>query len=192
MWIVFRSVDGFAKQSLTQNLGYPPLENSVRMGSQSLVCCVWRYGDPAKREPEQLLIEWPRGKDRPENHFLSKARVPPPCQYIAAYWDFSSDSCTKKTLRHPLFGEIPALSEDFWPHRTPAAPAPYAGFNHDAETRMRLGDVRATESRRMSFCNTVKPIPTHNEDVTCLPDNLLSSRAPCLCISGNFSSRGEG
>lgn len=85
MWIAFRSVDGFAKQSLTQNLGHPPLENSVRMGSQSLVCCVWRYGDPAKREPEQLLIEWPRGKDRPENHFLSKARVPPPCQYIAAY-----------------------------------------------------------------------------------------------------------
>lgn len=162
MLIAFRSADGFAKQRPTRNLGHPPLENSVRMGSQSLVCCVWRNGDPVKREPEQWLLNRMAARQGQTGEpFSEQGEGSITLPIYCRLWDFSSDSCTKKTLRHPLFGEIPALLEDCRPRRAPAAPAPYAGFNHDTATRTHLGDVRAAESRRMSFRNTVKPIPTH-------------------------------
>ena len=45
----------------------------------------------------------------------------------------------KKTLRHPILGEIPALPEDFRPRGSPARTAPRTGFDHHptAGTRRR-------------------------------------------------------
>lgn len=98
MWIAFRSVDGFAKQSLTRNLGHLPLENSMRMGSQSLVCCAWCNGDPAKREPEQWLLNRMAARQGQTGEpFSEQGEGSTTLPIYCRLWDFSSDSCTKKS-----------------------------------------------------------------------------------------------
>ena len=38
----------------------------------------------------------------------------------------------KKTLPHPIFGQVPTLPEGFRPRGSPAPPAPHPGLDHDA------------------------------------------------------------
>lgn len=50
----------------------------------------------------------------------------------------------KKTVRHPILGEIPALPEDFRPRGSPATPAPRPGFDRNTAPRARSRSDRTT------------------------------------------------
>ena len=52
----------------------------------------------------------------------------------------------KKTLPHPIFGQVPALPEGFRPRGSPAPAAPRSGLDHDAAT----GTRRRTDRRPRS------------------------------------------
>lgn len=64
---------------------------------------------------------------------------------IAAYGFLLTErfAYPKKTLQHPVLGEIPALPADFRPRGSPAAPAPRAGFDRDPASRTRSRADRA-------------------------------------------------
>ena len=52
----------------------------------------------------------------------------------------------KKTLPHPLLGQVPALPEGFRPRGTPAPPAPRSRLDHDAAPGTRRRTHRRTRS----------------------------------------------
>jgi len=52
----------------------------------------------------------------------------------------------KKTLPHPLFGQVPALPEGFRPRGSPAPPAPRSRLDHDAAPGTRRRTHRRTRS----------------------------------------------
>ena len=52
----------------------------------------------------------------------------------------------KKTLPHPIFGQVPALPEGFRPRGSPAPAAPHPGLDHDAATGTRRRTDRRTRS----------------------------------------------
>ena len=52
----------------------------------------------------------------------------------------------KKTLPHPIFGQVPALPEGFRPRGSPAPPAPRARLDHDAAPGTRRRTHRRTRS----------------------------------------------
>jgi len=52
----------------------------------------------------------------------------------------------KKTLPHPIFGQVPALPEGFRPRGSPAKAAPRSRFDNNAATGTRRGTDRRTRS----------------------------------------------
>ena len=52
----------------------------------------------------------------------------------------------KKTLPHPIFGQVPALPEGFRPRGSPAKTAPRSGLDNNAATGTRRGTDRRTRS----------------------------------------------
>ena len=52
----------------------------------------------------------------------------------------------KKTLPHPIFGQVPALPEGFRPRGSPAQAAPRSGLDNNAATGTRRGTDRRTRS----------------------------------------------
>ncbi len=52
----------------------------------------------------------------------------------------------KKTLPHPIFGQVPALPEGFRPRGSPAPAAPHSGFDHNAAPGTRRRTHRRTRS----------------------------------------------
>jgi SRSO17 transposase len=52
----------------------------------------------------------------------------------------------KKTLPHPIFGQVPALPEGFRPRGSPATTAPRCGLDNNAATGTRRGTDRRTRS----------------------------------------------
>jgi SRSO17 transposase len=52
----------------------------------------------------------------------------------------------KKTLPHPIFGQMPALPEGFRPRGSPAKAAPRSGLDNNAATGTRRGTDRRTRS----------------------------------------------
>ncbi len=52
----------------------------------------------------------------------------------------------KKTLPHPIFGQVSALPEGFRPRGSPAPPAPHPGLDHDAAPGTRRRPHRRTRS----------------------------------------------
>ena len=52
----------------------------------------------------------------------------------------------KKTLPHPIFGQVPALPEGFRPRGSPAKAAPRSGLDNNAATGTRRGTDRRTRS----------------------------------------------
>jgi SRSO17 transposase len=67
---------------------------------------------------------------------------------IAAYGFLLTERLAgpKKTLQHPILGEIPALPEGFRPRGSPAAPAPHAGLDRNAAPRTRRSPDRAART----------------------------------------------
>jgi SRSO17 transposase len=67
---------------------------------------------------------------------------------IAAYGFLLIQRLTapKKTLSHPVLGQIPALPEDFRPRGSPAPAAPRAGLDNDAAPRTRRRADRASRT----------------------------------------------
>jgi SRSO17 transposase len=65
---------------------------------------------------------------------------------IAAYGFLLAERLAhpKKTVQHPILGEIPALPTDFRPRGSPATPAPRPGFNRNPAPRTRRRSDRTT------------------------------------------------
>ena len=65
---------------------------------------------------------------------------------IAAYGFLLAERLThpKKTVQHPILGEIPALPEDFRPRGSPATPAPHPGFDRNTPPGTRRRSDRTT------------------------------------------------
>jgi SRSO17 transposase len=65
---------------------------------------------------------------------------------IAAYGFLLAQRCAapKKTLPHPIFGEVPALPEGFRPRGSPAKAAPHSRLDHHATARTRRRIDRGT------------------------------------------------
>jgi SRSO17 transposase len=70
---------------------------------------------------------------------------------IAAYGFLLAERLAqpKKTVQHPLLGEIPALPADFRPRGAPAASAPRPGFDRNAAPRTRRRPDRTTSALPM-------------------------------------------
>ena len=70
---------------------------------------------------------------------------------IAAYGFLLAERLAhpKKTLQHPILGEIPAIPDDFRPRGSPATPAPRSGLDRHPATRTRRHTDRLPSVLRM-------------------------------------------